>query len=136
MKAETRKSDLYWTIYHIAIYCLAASASLLLGTGLLLYCLKQMKGEVTLLWFGILAAFGVGLVIFSIVVWVVFYKKYHITLSEEREEDALDELQREAEEDALDELQKEAEEDVIEEIQKKEKDAADGLWEGGKENGK
>lgn len=124
MKAETRKSDLYWTIYHIAIYCLAASASLLLGTGLLLYCLKQMKGEVTLLWFGILAAFGVGLVIFSIVVWVVFYKKYHITLSEEREEDALDELQ------------KEAEEDVIEEIQKKEKDAADGLWEGGKENGK
>lgn len=125
MKAETRKSDLYWTIYHIAIYCLAASASLLLGTGLLLYCLKQMKEEVTLLWFGILAAFGVGLVMFSIVVWVVFYKKYHITLSEERKEDTLDELQEEAEEDALDELQEESGEDAI-----------DGLREGREEDGK
>ena len=123
MKAETRKSDLYWTIYHIAIYCLAASASLLLGTGLLLYCLKQIKGVVTLLWFGILAAFGVGLIIVSIVMWVVFYKKYHSTLLEEREEDALDELQEEAEESAIDNLQE------------GQKDAIDDLWEGREEDG-
>lgn len=99
MKAETRKSDLYWTIYHIAIYCLAASASLLLGTGLLLYCLKRIRGEVTLFWFVMLAAFGVVLVIFSIVIWVLFYKKYQHTLLEEKEEDALMEQQQGREED-------------------------------------
>ena len=124
MKAETRKSDLYWTIYHIAIYCLAASASLLLGTGLLLYCLKQIKGEVTLLWFGMLAAFGVGLIIVSIVMWVVFYKKYHSTLLEEKEEDALNELQEEAGESDIDNPQ-----------EKIEKDAIDDLWEGREEDG-
>lgn len=101
MKKETRKSDLYWTIYHIAIYCLAASASLLLGTGLLLYCLKQVKGEVTLLWFGILAVFGIVLIVFSIVIWIVFHKKYYITLAEERDADASEEQQDEREDSII-----------------------------------